>query len=213
MIRDHNGSLFLCAAPYGRTSCRPFFHRHRRFEPLATARRYHADKHSMRKILRIIDSVNERAGAISSWLLLVLIVVILWEVIARYVFNAPTTWGFNSFRMLNGALIVFGWAYAQRYNSHIRVDILYTRFSPRKKALVDVIGTSLLFLPLFGTFVVLAGRSVLRSYGFYMTHGQGSIPTNPLYLTLIFIGLCLFFLQFLARFVRDFHTLSKGETQ
>jgi len=167
----------------------------------------------MRKILHAIDSVNEQVGAISSWLLLALIVVILWEVIARYVFNAPITWGFNSFRLISGALIVFGWAYAQRYNSHIRVDILYTRFSPRKKALVDVIGTGLLFLPLFGTFVGLAGRSVLRAYLFYMTHGQGSIPINLLYLTIILIGLCFFFLQFLARFVRDFHILFKGETQ
>ena len=167
----------------------------------------------MRKILHAIDSVNEQVGAVSSWLLLALIVVILWEVIARYVFNAPTTWGFNSFRMISGALIVFGWAYAQRYNSHIRVDILYTRFSPRKKAFIDVIGTGLLFLPLFGTFIVLAGRSVLRAYLFYMTHYQGSIPTNLLYLTIILIGLCFFFLQFLARFVRDFHILFKGETQ
>jgi len=167
----------------------------------------------MRKILRIIDSVNERVGAISGWLVLLLIIVILWEVVARYVFNAPTTWGFNSFRMLSGALIVFGWAYAQRYNSHIRVDILYSRFSPRKKAVIDVIGTGLLFLPLFATFTVLAGLSVQRSYINYILHHQGSLPTNLLYQIVILIGLCLFFLQFLARFVRDFHILFKGETK
>lgn len=167
----------------------------------------------MRKILHTIDSVNERVGAISGWLVLALIVVILWEVIARYVFNKPTNWGLNTFRMISGALVVLGWAYAQRHNSHVRVDLLYTRFSPRKKALVDVIGTGLLFLPLFGTFVVLAGRSVLHAYLFYMAQHQGSIPTNLLYLIIIFIGLCLFFLQFLAQFVRDFHILFKGGTQ
>ena len=168
----------------------------------------------MRKLLHIIDAINERAGAISSWLLLLLVILILYEVIARYAFNKPTTWGFNSFRMMSGVLVVFGWAYAQRYNSHIRVDILYTRFSLRKKAFVDVIGTSLLFLPLFATFTVLAGLKVQSSYQSYATlsHLSG-IPTPLIYQTLILIGLCLFFLQFLARFVRDMYILVKGRPQ
>jgi len=164
----------------------------------------------MRKILHIIDSVNERIGSISSWLLLVLIVVILYEVISRYVFNKPTTWVFNSFRLIDGAIIVLGWAYAQRHNSHIRVDILYTRLSLRQKALIDVIGTGLFFLPLFGIFIRLSGSSAWNAYLFYMARQQGSIPSNLMYQIVILIGLCLFFLQFVARFTRDFHTLLKG---
>ncbi len=167
----------------------------------------------MRKILHIVDSINDRVGSISSWLLLALIFVILYEVIARYVFNNPTGWVFNSFRMINGALIVLGWAYAQRHNSHIRVDILYIRFSPRKKALVDVIGTGLFFLPLFGVLIVLAGESVGRSYFFYMARQQGSLPTVLTYQIIVLIGLCLFFLQFAARFTRDFYILLKGRQQ
>jgi len=167
----------------------------------------------MRKILHVIDAINERAGAISSWLLLVLITVILYEVIARYVFNKPTTWGFGTLRMISGAIVVLGWAYAQRYKSHIRVDILYTRFSLRKKAFVDVIGTSLLFLPLFATFTVLVGLDIKRSYWSYTTlrHMSG-IPTNLIYEAIILIGLCLFFLQFLATLIRDIHTLIKGKS-
>ena len=167
----------------------------------------------MRKILHISDSVNERVGSISSWLLLALIVVILYEVIARYVFNNPTTWVFSSFRMISGALIVMGWAYAQRYNSHIRVDIFYSRFSLRKKALIDVIGTGLFFIPVFGAFIVLAGVSVGHAYLFYMARQLGSFPTDLTYKIIILIGLCLFFLQFAARFTRDFYTLIKGRLQ
>lgn len=168
----------------------------------------------MKKLLHIIDAINERAGAISSWLLLLLITVILYEVIARYVFNKPTTWGFNSFRMIGGVLVVLGWAYAQRHNSHIRVDILYTRFSLRKKAFIDVIGTSLLFLPLFASFIVLVGQNVKGAYRAYTTlsHLSG-IPTNVIYQSLILIGLCLFFLQFLAIFIRDIYILIKGRPQ
>ena len=163
----------------------------------------------MRKILHIIDSINERVGSISSWLVLVLIIVILYEVISRYVFNKPTTWGFDTFRMISGAIIVFGWAYTQRHNSHIRVDVLYAHFSPRKKAFIDVIGTGLFFLPLFGAFIVLAESSVQHTYLFYISH-LGGLPTKLLYQVTILIGLSLFFLQFVGRFIRDVYILFKG---
>lgn len=166
----------------------------------------------MRKILHIIDSINERVGAISSWLVLVLITVILYEVIARYVFGSPTAWGLGTFRMINGALIVLGWAYAHRHNSHIRVDIFYTRFSLRKKALVDVIGAGLIFLPLFGAFTILAGSYVQRAYLYYVARPAG-LPANLLYQIMILIGLCFFFLQFAARFIRDLYILVKGRPQ
>jgi len=167
----------------------------------------------MRKILRGIDSVNERAGSISSWLVVVLIAVILYEVIARYVFNAPTTWGFNTLRMLGGAIVVLGWAFAQRHNSHIRVDVFYIHLSPRQKALIDVIGTGILFFPLFGAFIALAGSSIWHTslaFTLGMTSYPGKPSVNLLYTTVILIGLCLFFLQFLARFIRDVQILTKG---
>lgn len=167
----------------------------------------------MRKILHVIDAVNERAGSISSWLVAVLIAFILYEVIARYVFNAPTTWGFNTLRMLGGTIVVLGWVYAQRHNSHIRVDVFYIHFSPREKALIDVIGTGILFFPLFGAFIALAGSSIWHTslaFTLGMTSYPGKPPVNLLYTTVILIGLCLFFLQFLARFIRDVQILTKG---
>jgi len=102
----------------------------------------------IKRILRAIDTLNERVASISSWLVAFLIVVILYEVVSRYVFNAPTQWGFGSLRMLGSAIVVLGWAYAQLLDSHIRVDFIYTRLSPRKRALVNVIGTALFFFPL-----------------------------------------------------------------
>ena len=167
----------------------------------------------MRKILRAIDSVNERVGAISAWLVLVLIVVILYEVTARYVFNKPTDWGFNTFRMISGALVVLGWAYAQRHNSHVRVDLLYIRFSPRKQAFINVIGTGLFFFPLFGAFIVLMGAKMWHTWLHFtlsLASHQVPFPTNPLYQTVVLIGLCLFFLQFVSRFIRDVHILIRG---
>jgi TRAP-type mannitol/chloroaromatic compound transport system permease small subunit len=168
----------------------------------------------MRKILHAIDSVNEKAGSISSWLVAVLIAIILYEVISRYVFNAPTPWAFGTFRMVGGAIIVMGWAYAQLHNSHVRVDVFYIRFSPRKRALIDVIGTGIFFFPLFGAFIARAGSSTWHTWLAFVvsiTSYHLKSPVNLLYQTIILVGLCLFFLQFVARFIRDVYILARGK--
>ena len=166
----------------------------------------------MRKILKLIDSINEFTGLLSSWLIIFMIVVILYEVIARYVFNAPTTWAFGDMRMLGGALIVLGWAYAQLHNSHIRVDVFYTHFSARKKALIDSLGSILFFFPLFGalTWVVISRIVEKINISQMLTLHFWYLPSN-LYNLLIMLGLCLTYLQFSAQLVRDIHTIAKGK--
>ena len=168
----------------------------------------------IKRILRAIDTLNERVASISSWLVAFLIVVILYEVVSRYVFNAPTQWGFGSLRMLGSAIVVLGWAYAQLLDSHIRVDFIYTRLSPRKRALVNVIGTALFFFPLFGALTVEAASSMwsaLIGGKFIYVYYGGAPPLPLLHKTLILLGLSLFFLQFGARFARDLYLLARGE--
>jgi TRAP-type mannitol/chloroaromatic compound transport system permease small subunit len=161
----------------------------------------------MRKILKLIDSINELTGWLSSWLIIVMIAVILYEVIARYVFNAPTTWAFGDMRMLGGAIIVLGWAYAQRYNSHIRVDVFYTHLSARKRAVIDTAGSLLFFFPLFGTLTWIVISHMVESK--MLTLHFWFSPSN-LYSILIMLGLCLTFLQFSAQLARDIHAIVKG---
>jgi TRAP-type mannitol/chloroaromatic compound transport system permease small subunit len=165
----------------------------------------------MRKVLRIIDSVNETAGALSSWLVIAMVIIILWEVIARYVFNSPTTWAFDGMRLIGGAIIVIGWAYAQLHNSHIRVDVFYTHFSARKRALIDIMGSILFFFPLIGafTYIVVSRELDLLLTGQILTFSFWCSPSS-LYGLVIMLGLCLTCFQFTAQLARDMHTLAKG---
>ncbi len=159
--------------------------------------------------------INDRAASGASWLVAILVVVILIEVIARYVFNSPTTWGFGAFRMIGGGIVVLGWAYAQRLNSHIRVDILYVRFSNRTRAIINLIGSALFFFPIFGYFIMETATSLwsglLGGKLFALSTG-GAPPSAMLYKTMILIGLCLFFLQFAAQFIRDLYTFAGSKT-
>ena len=165
----------------------------------------------MRKTLRIIDSINERIGSLASWLVIAMVIVILWEVIARYVFNSPTTWAFTSMRLIGGATIVLGWAYAQLHNAHIRVDVFYSYFSVRIKALVDVLGSILFFFPLIGafTYIVISRELQVLMKGQLLTFSFWSSPSS-LYGVVIMLGLFLTCLQFTAQLARDVHTLIKG---
>jgi len=167
----------------------------------------------MRKTLRIIDSINEKIGTLASWLVIAMVIVILYEVIARYVFNSPTTWAFNSMRLIGGAVIVLGWAYAQLHNAHIRVDVFYSYFSARKKALVDILGSILFFFPLIGafTYIVISRELQVLMAGRLLTFSFWCSPSS-LYGVVIMLGLCLTCLQFTSQLARDIHTLIKGRT-
>ena len=164
----------------------------------------------MKRLLRIIDTIDEAIGSIASWLIIVMILVIIYEVIARYIFNSPTFWAFDSMRLFGGALIVFGWAYSQLHDAHIRVDIFYSHFTNRKRMIVDVLGSILFFFPLLGAFTYIVARrelSILLS-GKIITFSYWS-SLSSIYGLILMLGLFLTCLQFAAKLVRDINGLIK----
>jgi TRAP-type mannitol/chloroaromatic compound transport system permease small subunit len=101
----------------------------------------------MARLIRFLEHASGGTGAIGAWLVVPLIVATCYEVFSRYVLNAPTIWAFELGYMATGAHFLLGAAYTLREEGHIRIDILYTHFSPRTKAWVDVFGFLLLLLP------------------------------------------------------------------
>jgi TRAP-type mannitol/chloroaromatic compound transport system permease small subunit len=94
-----------------------------------------------------IDRFLRRAGEILSWIWLVLLAIILINVLLRYAFGSGRVefeelqWHLYSIGFLGGL------AYCAQNDSHIRVDVLYERFSPRMRAWIDLYGILLLCLP------------------------------------------------------------------
>ena len=75
---------------------------------------------------------------ISTGLLLVMLLLGTADVLGRYLFNNPITGTQEIFEILLPGIVLLGWAYAQRFKSHVTVDIIYNRFSPRLKAIVGL---------------------------------------------------------------------------
>jgi TRAP-type mannitol/chloroaromatic compound transport system permease small subunit len=163
------------------------------------------------RLLRVIDSISEWSGKTVSWLVLVLTVMLGYEIVMRYVFNAPTKWAFDLSYMVGGSYFMLGEAYTLLKKRHVRIDIFYARFSPRKQALVDVIFYVLFFFPLWGGLFYALIPYVYLSWAIGERSMQGYwMPILYPFKTVMPVAVFLFLLQGVADFLRSVLLLSKG---
>lgn len=94
-----------------------------------------------------IDRLSLWIGRLVSWLTVPLIVALVYEITARYLFTAPTMWAYDISRMLYGALFVLGAGYALSKGVHIRSDFIYRTWSVRNQGRVDVVLYAGLYFP------------------------------------------------------------------
>ena len=93
-----------------------------------------------------LDNINEWAGRIFSWLIVILTLVMVIEVFMRYM-GMPTTWGFESIKFLFGAHFMLVAGYGLLYGSHVRIDLLTSRMSKTTECIISLICYLFLFFP------------------------------------------------------------------
>lgn len=91
----------------------------------------------------VIDKVIMWLGKGASFLMPILAFIVAYEVVARYIFDAPTIWAYDLSLFLFGYIAALGGAYAQQKRSHINVDILYLSVSPKVKNIFNLISFTL----------------------------------------------------------------------
>ena len=79
-----------------------------------------------------------------------LLFIVLYEVLMRYAFNAPTTWGFEATAFAYGMHYMLGLSFMENAQGHVRVDILTNLLPKRVQAVVMIAGYLLIFMPVFG---------------------------------------------------------------
>ena len=97
-------------------------------------------------VLRLVDAFNEAIGKAVSLLIWAGIVVLCYEVVARYAFEQPTLWAHGYTQRIFGAYFVLVGAYTLLRNDHVRVDLLLNTGSPRRRAFLDFINFAFLVL-------------------------------------------------------------------
>ena len=100
-----------------------------------------------------IDRLSLFAGEFVSYWAVIAVFVYYYEVIARYVFNSPTSWAHESMYLMFGMQYLIAGSYAMLTESHVRVDIFYAPLRRTRKAWVDL-ATSVFFFIFAGTLLV-----------------------------------------------------------
>ena len=165
----------------------------------------------MRAVVRAIDNISEYSGMVVRWVCLALVLVLCFEVTARYFFNAPTMWASDTSSMMGGAIAAMGWAYTHRHGGHVRVDVFYSHLSPRGQAILDVTLSLLFFFPLLIALAYVAWDRMWFSWemGEVLNRSNWYPITGPIR-TVVVLGVSLFALQGVSQFIRDLYRLTRN---
>lgn len=94
---------------------------------------------SLLKVIAILEFPTVCVAKIAAWLIVPMTLALVYEVVARYIFNAPTIWAYDVTYILAGSLFMLGSAFALRQGSHVRADFLLSSQNPRWQALIDIV--------------------------------------------------------------------------
>jgi TRAP-type mannitol/chloroaromatic compound transport system permease small subunit len=105
-----------------------------------------------------IDAMSTATGWLAGWLIVPMTLAVVYEVAARYAFNAPTKWASGLTYMFYGSQFMLAAAYTLLKGGHIRTDVFYERWSARTRATIDAVCYVLFFFPGM-VFVLYAGTA------------------------------------------------------
>jgi len=163
----------------------------------------------MKHFLGAVDATNNRLGVITSYVLYIAILITMVEVIGRFVFNHPTIWAHEVTTHLFGFYSIMAGGYLILVNFHTRVDVLWARFSPRGRAIIDLCTCGFVFLFLG----MLFWQSIPMFWQSFQIREISQTPFAPPMYPLkacLILGSFLILLQFIAKFIRDIHTVATG---
>ena len=155
-----------------------------------------------------IDRINAAIGRAAAWCVLVMVLVQFGVVLLRYIFGIGSIWLTETIVYAHAALFLLAAAWTLAAGGHVRVDIFYAKASPRRRALIDLLGALLLLLPFMAAIAVLALPYVARSWAILERSREASgLPLVFALKTLIPIFAGLLALQGLAQAVRAVQVL------
>jgi TRAP-type mannitol/chloroaromatic compound transport system permease small subunit len=162
------------------------------------------------RLTAIAEAVNEWAGRIFAWLVVVMTLIIVFEVIMRRFFNSPTIWSFEVTVQLFGFYFMITAGYGLKHGSHVAIDFVHQKLPPRVQAALDVISYLIFFLP-FCAVVLWQGIDFART-AWVMGERSAGVFAFPVYpiKTVVPITAGLLLLQGAVIFVRRLRVLLTG---
>jgi len=145
------------------------------------------------KYIKWTDKINDRLGSATSWLVLVLILVITYDVIVRYLFRSSSVAMQELEWHLFAIIFLLSAGYTLKIDEHVRVDVFYSRFSEKKQAWINLFGSLFFLIPFCVILIVSSENFVFISLRVGETSPDaGGLPAR--YILKAFIPISFFFL-------------------
>ncbi len=152
--------------------------------------------------VKYIDLISKTLGRICMYMVLVMIAVLMLNAFTRNVINMPLSWCVEMAQFILAAYYIVGGAYSMQLNDHVRMDLIYDRYSERTKAKIDMVTS---FCLLFYLSVLLFGS--ISSTMYAIEYGQRKFSEwNPSMIPIKVIMVCgilLMILQAVSMFFKD----------
>jgi TRAP-type mannitol/chloroaromatic compound transport system permease small subunit len=150
-----------------------------------------------------IDRLVAAIGRAVMWLCLFLVLMQFTVVLMRYAFSIGSIWLSESIIYAHAALFLLAAAWTLQQNGHVRVDVFYSKASARQKAIIDLLGSLLLLLPVMAVIIYFALPYVARSWSMLERSRETSgLPFVYLLKTLIPLFALLMGLQGISQAMR-----------
>ena len=162
----------------------------------------------LRKLSALIDGLNNRIGTAIRWLALFMVVIGAVSAVVRY-FARSQQWTLNLTPAtelqwyLFSVIFLMGAAYGLNHDVHVRVDVMYERFSAKTQAWIDLCGTLIFLIPFSVLMLYVSYPAVRSSWSIReVSPDPGGLPRYPIK-ALIIVSFVLLLLQAVSQLVKQ----------
>ncbi|MDD5126538.1 MAG: TRAP transporter small permease subunit [Dehalococcoidales bacterium] len=164
----------------------------------------------LRAILHGIDTMSEWIGRLMCWFVVVMFIIICFEIFMRYIFRMPTLWVHETTGFILVIAVMMSGGFTLYHRTHVNVEILYNRLSPRNRAILDLF-TWLMF---YAFIIILIWQGGELSRLSIARNEHSNTYWRPImwpFKLMVPIGAVLILLQGLAKTARDLVTAITGK--
>ncbi|MEA5582643.1 TRAP transporter small permease subunit [Nodularia harveyana UHCC-0300] len=160
------------------------------------------------RIARIIDICTEWIGKLTNWLVLVMVILGVWNVLGEYLGGLiGVDLSSNAYReaqwYIFDLIFLLGASYTLKHNEHVRVDVFYSNWPPRRKALADLLGTVLFLIPFCLMVIFFSWDTVVASWQIWETSpDHDGLPRYPIK-TMIIVAFVLLIFQGISQVIKN----------
>jgi TRAP-type mannitol/chloroaromatic compound transport system permease small subunit len=149
-----------------------------------------------RAYIRLADAVTEGVGTGVAWLTMVLVLVVCYDVFTRYVLQNSLVAVQELQWHLFALIFLLGAGYTLKHDKHVRVDVFYSRFSPRSQAWVNLVGSVLFLIPFCALVMWSSQNFVFNAFHFGETSPDpGGLPARWILKAAIPVGFFFLLMQ------------------